>query len=259
MIAQNDPDSNAGMHSQPPRPPMNAWRAFQTIAAVAILLATLFTLWTPTSLFTINETNLQLAILPPEDTPTAFPTPLPSDKPRLGILVGHWGKDEGWICPDGVREVDINLRIGTLTQQELAREGYTVDLLQENDPRLIQYQALALVSIHTDSCDFLGDNASGFKVAPALASLQPDKAAVLAACMIDRYANVTNLTYQYNEVTTHMSGYHPFDEVNSITPIIIIEAGYLNLDRLILTEKSDLLAFGITSGVLCYIRDEPIP
>jgi len=238
---------------------MNAWRAFQTIAAVAILIATLFTLWTPTSLFTVNDTNLQLAILPPEETPTTMPTSLPSEKPRLGILVGHWGKDDGWICPDGVREVDINLRIGTLAQQELAREGYTVDLLQENDPRLIQYQALALVSVHTDSCDFLGDTASGFKVAPALASLQPEKAAVLTACMIDRYANVTGLNYKYNEVTTDMSSYHPFDEVNSITPIIVIEVGYLNLDRQILTEKPDLLAFGIASGVLCYIRGEPIP
>ncbi|MGB8252672.1 MAG: N-acetylmuramoyl-L-alanine amidase [Anaerolineaceae bacterium] len=258
MNDQN-PDTQQASKPETPRPPMNAWRAFQTIAAVAILIATLFTLWTPTSLFTVNSTNLQLAILPPEETPTTMPTPLPSEKPRLGILVGHWGKDDGWICPDGVREVDINLRIGTLAQQELAREGYSVDLLQENDPRLIQYQALALVSVHSDSCDFLGDTASGFKVAPALASLQPEKAAVLTACMIDRYANVTGLNYKYNEVTTDMSSYHPFDEVNSITPIVVIEVGYLNLDRQILTEKPDLLAFGIASGVLCYIRGEPIP
>lgn len=254
------PDIHQEPKPETPQSPMNAWHAFQTIAAVAILMATLFTLWTPTSLFTVTDTNLQLAILPPEATSTPMvQTPLPSEKPRLGILVGHWGKDDGWICPDGVKEVDINLRIGTLAQQELAREGYTVDLLQENDPRLIQYQALALVSVHTDSCDFLGDSASGFKVASALASLQPEKAAVLSACMIDRYANVTSLSYKYNEVTTDMSSYHPFDEVNSITPIVILEAGYLNLDRQILTEKPDLLAFGIASGVLCYVRGEPIP
>lgn len=259
MNDQNKTDPQKVSDGTKPIPPMNSWRAFQTIIAIAILLATLFTLWTPTSLFTVDETNLQLAFLPEEVTPTALPTPLPSEKPRLGILVGHWGKDNGWVCPDGLREVDINLRIGTLTQQELAREGYNVDLLQENDQRLFQYQALALVSIHTDTCDFLGDAASGFKVAPALASLQPDKAANLAACMIDRYANITGLSYHYNEVTTDMSSYHPFDEVNSITPIIVIEAGYLNLDRQILTEKPDLLAFGIASGILCYVRAEPIP
>ncbi len=109
--------------------PVNGFHAFQTIVAVAILLATLFSLWTPTSLFTVDESDLQLAILPPADTPTAMPSSTPSAKPRIGILVGHWGKDDGWVCEDGLREVDINLHIATLVQQELAREGYTVDLL----------------------------------------------------------------------------------------------------------------------------------
>jgi N-acetylmuramoyl-L-alanine amidase len=238
--------------------PVNGFHAFQTIVAVAILLATLFSLWTPTSLFTVDESDLKLAILPPADTPTAMPSSTPSAKPRIGILVGHWGKDDGWVCSDGLREVDINLHIATLVQQELAREGYTVDLLQENDPRLIQYQALALVSIHADSCDFISDTASGFKIAPALASLYPDRANALAACMLDRYAEVTGMAFRYNEVTTHMSSYHPFDEVNSITPIIVIEAGYLNLDRQMLTEQPDLLAFGIYSGLVCYIRGEAV-
>ncbi len=148
-----------------------------------------------------------------------MPTSTPSAKPRIGILVGHWGKDDGWVCEDGLREVDVNLHIATLVQQELAREGYTVDLLQENDSRLNQYQALALVSIHADSCDFISDAASGFKIAPALATLYPDRANALAACMLDRYAEVTGMAFRYNEVTTHMSSYHPFDEVNSITPI----------------------------------------
>jgi hypothetical protein len=53
-----------------------------------------------------------------------------------------------------------------------------------------------------------------------------------------------------------MANYHPFDEVNSITPIVVIETGYMNLDRQILTEKPDLLAFGIYSGIVCYIRGE---
>jgi N-acetylmuramoyl-L-alanine amidase len=252
----------AEKHSKPssgpetPMKPMNGFHAFQTVVAIAILAATLFSLWTPTSLFTIDESDLQLAILPAADTPTAMPTSTPSDKPRIGILVGHWGKDDGWVCADGTREVDINLRIGTLVQQELARDGYTVDLLQENDPRLIQYQALALVSIHADSCDFINDAASGFKVSTALASLHPEQATSLVACMVNRYADVTGLTYHYNEVTNDMANYHPFDEVNSITPIIIIETGYMNLDRQILTEKPDLLAFGIYSGIVCYIRGE---
>jgi len=237
---------------------VNGFHAFQTVVAVAILLATLFSLWTPTSLFTVDESDLQLAILPPVDTPSALPTSTASAKPRIGILVGHWGKDDGWVCADGLREVDINLHIATLVQQELAREGYTVDLLQENDSRLSQYQALALLAIHADSCDFISDAASGFKVAPALATLYPDRANALAACMLDRYTEITGIAFRYNEVTNHMSSYHPFDEVNSITPIVIIETGYLNLDRQILTEQPDLLAFGIYSGLVCYIRGEAV-
>jgi N-acetylmuramoyl-L-alanine amidase len=243
---------------QKPVKPVNGFHAFQTIVAVGVLLATLFSLWTPTSLFTIDESDLQLAILPPADTPTAMPTSTPSAKPRIGILVGHWGKDDGWVCADGLREVDINLHIATLVQQELAREGYTVDLLQENDSRLSQYQALALLAIHADSCDFISDVASGFKLAPALATLYPDQANALAACMLDRYAEITGMVFRYNEVTNHMSSYHPFDEVNSITPIVIIETGYLNLDRQILTEQPDLLAFGIYSGLVCYVRGESV-
>jgi N-acetylmuramoyl-L-alanine amidase len=257
----NEPANNTSSSSskqEKPVPPVNGFHAFQTIVAVAILLATLFSLWTPTSLFTLDESDLQLAILPPMDTPTAMPTSTPSAKARIGILVGHWGKDDGWVCEDGVREVDINLHIATLVQQELAREGYTVDLLQENDSRLSQYQALALVAIHADSCDFISDAASGFKISPALATLHPDKANALAACMLDRYTEVTGMSFRYNEVTAHMSSYHPFDEVNNITPIIVIETGYLNLDRQILTEQPDLLAFGIYSGLVCYIRGEAV-
>jgi N-acetylmuramoyl-L-alanine amidase len=245
-------------NQEKPMKPVNGFHAFQTIVAVAILLATLFSLWTPTSLFTVDESDLQLAILPPAETPTSMPTSTPSAKPRIGILVGHWGKDDGWVCADGLREVDINLHIATLVQQELAREGYTVDLLQENDSRLSQYQALALLSIHADSCDFISDAASGFKIAPALATLHPDRANALAACMLDRYAEITGMAFRYNEVTNHMASYHPFDEVNSITPIVVIETGYLNLDRQILTEQSDLLAFGIYSGLVCYIRGEAV-
>jgi N-acetylmuramoyl-L-alanine amidase len=258
MNDQMDNHRKSSSDSEASVKPMNGFHAFQSIVAVAILAATLFSLWTPTSLFTVDESDLQLALLPEAPTATAMPTSTPSAKPRIGILVGHWGKDSGWMCEDGTREVDTNLRIGTLVQQELARDGYTVDLLEENDSRLIQYQALALVSIHTDSCDFISDAASGYKVATALASLHPDQANALAACMVDRYSSITSLTFHYNEVTTDMSNYHPFDEVNSITPIIIIEAGYLNLDRQILTEQPDLLAFGIYSGIVCYIRGEGV-
>ncbi|MBN2258759.1 MAG: hypothetical protein JW704_13235, partial [Anaerolineaceae bacterium] len=119
-MSNQNPQTKPSMPPSPSRkPPANAWHAFQTIVAIAILTATLFSLWTPTGLFTVDNRDLQLAFLVSEETPTPMPTSTPSSKPRIGILVGHWGKDDGWVCEDGTREVDLNLRIATLTQQEL--------------------------------------------------------------------------------------------------------------------------------------------
>jgi N-acetylmuramoyl-L-alanine amidase len=59
-------------------------------------------------------------------------------------------------------------------------------------------------------------------------------------------------------VTGDMSNYHAFSEINPNTPAAIIETGFMNLDRQILTEKPDLIADGITSGILCFIRNEDV-
>jgi N-acetylmuramoyl-L-alanine amidase len=55
-----------------------------------------------------------------------------------------------------------------------------------------------------------------------------------------------------------MSSYHAFDEINSETNAVIIEVGFLNLDRQMLTKKQGRVAEGITNGILCYVRNEDI-
>lgn len=55
-----------------------------------------------------------------------------------------------------------------------------------------------------------------------------------------------------------MTNYHAFTEVNTETPAVIIETGFLNLDQQILTTRPDLIADGIVNGLLCYIRNESI-
>ena len=55
-----------------------------------------------------------------------------------------------------------------------------------------------------------------------------------------------------------MSRYHAFDEIDSNTNAVIIEVGFLNLDRQILTKGQDQIAKGISDGFLCYIRNEDI-
>ena len=53
-----------------------------------------------------------------------------------------------------------------------------------------------------------------------------------------------------------MTSYHAFEEVHPDNAAAIIETGFLNLDRLMLTQQPDVLAEGIAKGVLCYIRNE---
>jgi N-acetylmuramoyl-L-alanine amidase len=56
-----------------------------------------------------------------------------------------------------------------------------------------------------------------------------------------------------------MTSYHAFDEINADTTAVIIEVGFLNLDRQILTQHQDLVAKGISDGILCYVRNEDVP
>jgi len=74
---------------------------------------------------------------------------------------------------------------------------------------------------------------------------------------VDRYGKATGLQYKPN-TTIDMTSYHAFGEINTETTAAIIEAGYLNLDQQILTQKPDLIAQGIVDGLLCFIRNENV-
>jgi N-acetylmuramoyl-L-alanine amidase len=237
----------------------SAWNALQVVLIVAILMATLLTLWTPSNLFSDDLINQMLLAVQTDQTPQAIlPTLTPASRPRIGIVSGHWGNDSGSVCKDGLTEADVNLRIATLVKQNLTEAGYQVDLLQEFDKRLAQYQAAAIVSIHNDSCDYINDEATGFKVAAAMSTAYPEQASRLTACMIDRYKKITGLPFHRNTITNDMTNYHAFNEINSITPAAIIETGFLNLDRQILTEKPDLVAKGVSDGILCFVQNQSV-
>ncbi len=246
-----------------PGPRVSILQTLQTLISAAVVLATLFTLWTPANLFSNqlldNMFNAIQQNNPNPQVPADWPTPTALPRPRIGIVSGHWGNDPGSVCADGLSEEKVNLRIATLVEQNLKAEGYDVDLLQEFDKKLTQYQATALVSIHNDSCDYINNEATGFKVAAAMASPYPEKAARLTACLTQRYGTITGLPYHYNTITPDMTSYHAFDEINSVTTAAIIETGFLNLDREILVNHTDVIAKGITAGILCFIRNENIP
>ena len=173
-----------------------------TIISVSIVVATLLTLWTPSNLLSNNLID-QLILKNNSDQQTfsSWPTLTPGPRPYIGIVAGHYGNDSGAVCPDGLTEMELNLKIATLVKQYLIQEGYNVDLLEEFDSRLYQYQALALISIHNDSCDYINDEATGFKVAAAQANVFPEKVNRLTACLIDRYETSTGLRYHPNTIT----------------------------------------------------------
>lgn len=232
----------------------------QVVVSVAFVVATLFTAWTPASLLPGNLTEkLALALAPqPDNSASEFASPTARPHPRIGIVAGHWGNDPGAVCPDGLAEVEINLNVATKVKENLSALEFDVDVLREFDPQLSGYRALALVSIHADSCDYINDLATGFKVAAALANPHPEKAARLTACLRDRYENATGLRYHSTSVTPDMTSYHAFEEIHNETTAAIIEVGFMNLDRQILTQQADLVAQGITDGILCYIYNEDI-
>jgi len=224
---------------------------------LAVVLAVFFTSF-PASEILSGRMTEQLTLLLTPQTPNLQVmdgTPLPAA--RIGIVAGHMGNDSGAVCATGVTEAEVNLKIATLVQQKLSALGYETDLLEEFDPRLKGYRAAALVSIHNDSCDYINDQATGFKVAAAMSASDMNLANRLAACLRDRYARTTNLPW-HNSVTKDMSLYHAFDEISPYTTAGIIETGFLNLDYTLLTQQPDLAAAGVVNGILCFINNESI-
>ena len=246
------------MNSAPrPRPV----RAIQTTIIVALLLATLFTALPSQGLANGNfYERLSLLLTPQAENNSPEQT-----KPqlRIGIVAGHMGNDSGAVCVDGngavtLTEADVNLKIAALVEQQLKQLGYTVDLLNEFDTRLNGYRALAIVSIHNDSCEYVNDEATGFKVAAALNTNDVNRANRLTACLVDRYQKMTDLTFHAGSITGDMREYHAFREIDPSTVAAIIETGFLNLDREILTKDTDRVAAGIVDGIVCFANNENI-
>ncbi len=248
--------------SDQPRPTVNLFRQVRWVLVVGVIVATLFTAWTEPGLLPSSLAERFITALGPQATPLpSYPTATPRSMPHIGLVAGHSGNDPGAVCPDvlgGIREVDINLDVANRVRDNLIIEGLEVDLLSEFDPLLNGYQALALVSIHSDSCDYINDQATGFKVAPAMYTTYPETTARLTNCLRERYSEATGMNFHSGSVTKDMTQYHAFDEINPNTPAAIIEIGFMNLDYEKLTQHQDSIARGISDGILCYVRNESV-
>ncbi|HEY3311900.1 MAG TPA: N-acetylmuramoyl-L-alanine amidase [Anaerolineales bacterium] len=223
------------------------------IAAVAV--ATLFVTVTPSSFS--GGLGGQLAALLTAEPNAVVLSGTARPAVRIGIVAGHMGNDSGAVCENGTTEAEVNLKIATIVQQKLNALGYETDLLKEMDPRLNGYRAAVLVSIHNDSCDYVNDQATGFKVAAAMSTRDTNLANRLEACLRDRYQRTTGLPL-HNSVTNDMTFYHAFNEIDPGTPAGIIETGFLKLDYGFLTKSTNLVATGVANGIICFVMNENV-
>jgi N-acetylmuramoyl-L-alanine amidase len=250
----------------PPRPSARnrprPVRILGSTIGLAVLLATLFNLWTPSKGLFVGSFSDKLGLIltaQPENNFVATPQP----QLRIGIVAGHAGNDPGATCVDSngitsLTEADVNLAIASLVQKKLIAAGFQVDLLNEFDTRLNGYRALALVSIHNDSCEIINDDATGFKVAAAVNTRDYNRASRLTECLRDRYGKETNLRFHDNSITPDMREYHAFSEIDPNTIAAIIETGFLYRDQELLVNQTDLVADGVVKGILCFARNENI-
>jgi N-acetylmuramoyl-L-alanine amidase len=222
-----------------------------------MIVATLFVAFSPNAFSVEGGLSDQLAVLLTTEPDSVVLPGTPRPAVKIGIVSGHLGNDSGAVCENGTTEADVNLKIATIVQQKLNALGYQTDLLKEKDPRLNGYHAAVLVSIHNDSCDFINDQATGFKVAAAMSTRDINLANRLEVCLRDRYQRTTGLPL-HDSVTNDMTFYHAFNEIDPNTPAGIIETGFLNLDYDILTNNTNQVATGVSNGILCFINHENI-
>ena len=199
-----------------------------------------------------------------------LPKTIPTGPRRVGIQVGHWKTDEApaeltklvvqtgasW---EGVNEVDVNLDIAQRVAVILNARGIAVDLLPTTVPP--GYLADAVVALHADS-DGVGEN-SGFKMAHNARRGTYEDA--LLGAIKSTYATATGLDYDSTHISSAMRGYYVYSwtrfqhAVSPFTPGVILEMGYLSNDddRALLLDRPDVLARGISDGILKFLSDTP--
>jgi len=242
----------------------NSWLAFlgRILPFILFLVLAVAGMWVIYLLFSPTEGNAEVVAAVKSSGPSApFFKAVPA-KPvsqrlaqspgpvRIGIISGHQGHDPGAVCADDLTEADVNLRIAEMVVANLRLHGIRSAVLNEFDPQLNGFSGTALVSIHADSCEYINDTATGFKIAGSMFT----DSSLLLSCMEETYRTTTQLPYHESTLTPDMIDYHAFREISPGTPAIIIETGFMYMDRELLTTNADIPATAITDGILCYLN-----
>ena len=229
-------------------------RGIQSVISVAILIATLLTLWNPRKVFvTPNLVDLFQSgkIFESYNTDRSNY----DGNFRIGILAGHWQNSPGEVCADGVIEADINLDIASRVKLNLEETRYKVDLFQEYDLDFLNYEADALVAVYSGSCLESPPPPSGFKIGTSLTTENTENVNNLVVCLGENYQNYTELPFTYEIITPDHPSFHIFRDIDPDTPAVLIEIGALSTDRDLITNRSNSIAEGISAGIRCYIEN----
>jgi len=230
------------------------FRGIQSVVTIAILIATLLTLWNPRKVF---KTPNLYDLFQSEAALETYNNNLFVDdsRIRIGILAGHWQNSTGEVCADGVIEADINYNIASRIKMNLEEKNFQVNLFPEFDLDLLNYEADALVAVYSGSCLQSPLPPSGFKIGTSLTAEYPERSNDLAICLAENYRNFTHLPFTYEIINPDHSSYHIFRDIHPNTPAILIEIGALSTDRDLITNRSNSIAEGIAAGILCYVEN----
>lgn len=237
--------------TQSPHRSYSTMRGVETVISIAILMATLLTLWNPRSLF--RAPNLAALLKNEVLQQQTLDTEMEDTTSHIALLVGHWQDNQGEVCADGLVEEDVNLNVVNRTAQLLRELGYKVDIFPEFDLGLLNYQGAALVTVYSGSCAQNPVPPSGFKVATSLTSQNPETVDRLAVCLSDSYKEYTKLPFTLEVINPDHFSYHVFRDIHPETPAAFIEIGSLNTDRKIIVGQADQVASGLASGIICFL------
>ncbi len=173
---------------------------------------------------------------------------LKAPKGIIVIIPGHWESDPGAVCPDGLEERVVNLKVAEILAKSLKKKGYQVHLLPEFSPKFKTMKPALFLSIHSDSCI---EGKSGFKLVS-----RGERSEKLASCLKEKYYKVTGLPFDPFTITQEMEEYHLFREVNPQIPAAIVEIGFLGKDRWLLEGHPEIVAKGLEEGILCFLGGE---
>jgi len=228
-------------------------RGVQSVVGIAIITATILTLWNPRSFFKTPDIQDLFRSATQEEE---MLIEVGEKVTRIGILSGYWMDKPGNVCRYGTTEHDVNYGISYQLQILLEGDGYRVDLFPEFDEKLFGYDADVLIAIYSGSCEENPAPPSGFRIGSSLTVENLDAVDRLSMCLSQEYQSKTNLPYAFEIINEDHPSYHIFRDISPTTPAVRFEIGALSTDSELILDQSGSIVQGIADGIACFLKNE---